>query len=349
MPDVKIYGPYRHGDGYRCYLRAKESGARSGCETCATPQAAIAAAQRAIGSFIATVDLTVGELVERYLEHLRVNDRKPPTLRSARDKLRLILGPLWDLPPTKVAARQAKARYQDLAASGCAVASHHVALERARSAWAFAVDEGLARENPWTPVRPIGRPKRGKPQLTLDEAAKLRATCLPYVMDDDGALAVLMAQEMPLRSSEITMRTVREVDGNGTLLRVGDISDQGKSEKSKRPLRIPAELQPAIRARIAGRQPMDLLLQALNRRQPQSYDKWLRAEVRRYCELAGVPVVVPHALRGQWASIAYEAGVLPDLVAAALGHASPKTTEHSYALPASVESGKQTRQRKWLA
>lgn len=49
----------------------------------------------------------------------------------------------------------------------------------------------------------------------------------------------------------------------------------------------------------------------------------------------------PHALRGGWADIAYSAGELSHRVAAALGHASSRTTERHYVGAAVLEDARQ--------
>lgn len=59
--------------------------------------------------------------------------------------------------------------------------------------------------------------------------------------------------------------------------------------------------------------------------------------VRRWCGLAGVPVVSPHGLRGTHATLATRAGATSQLVAGSLGHSSPAVTEAHYTQAEAVE------------
>lgn len=171
MPSVKVYGPYKHRGQYRCYIKSA-AGTRAWCPCGRTREEALAHAADTVEGFQSRYAVTVGGLVDRYLEHLELNDRKPVTVDAARVKLDLILGPLLGAEIVAVTPHRARQRYSELART-CAAASHHVALGRARSVWAWAVREGMARINPWADVRPIGRQRRGKPQLTTDETRRL--------------------------------------------------------------------------------------------------------------------------------------------------------------------------------
>jgi hypothetical protein len=54
----------------------------------------------------------------------------------------------------------------------------------------------------------LGKRRRGKPQLTTDEARKFLATALELAAEDEGAIAAAMALLMGMRASEIVARTV---------------------------------------------------------------------------------------------------------------------------------------------
>lgn len=335
MP-VRITGPYRHrgkvrfrvstGPGTHAWTpaRASESEARQLAEDLAD------AAQ-------ARLDLTVGALVERYLEHLRIDGRKLATLEGTRNKLRLILGPRWDAEAAQITERSARELYAELVPTRAA-ATHHEALGQARSCWAWAVQEGAVKSNPWTAVRKVGKAKRGKEQLTIDEARTFMAYCESRMMFDDGALVGLLALLCGLRESEIVALTVRSVDDNGRKLRISTT----KTEAGKRDPEIPENLKPAIDARMLNRPPDAPLIPHVAR-VPGSARTWVYREIKKLCRGAGVPVVCPHALRGGLATLAYEAGALPHLIAQLLGHTSSKMTERHYATPAAVEGAKMKR------
>lgn len=333
MPDVKVYGPYQHRSGWRCYIKGS-TGARSWCPSGPTREAAVANGQEALEGYRAQAALTIAGLIEQYLGHLRANGRIDATITATSVKLRLLLGPISDCMAAALTGPRAKTRYLDLAPT-CAAASHQEALTKSRSMWTWALEEGLAKNNPWVPVRPVGRATKGKPQLTVDETTKLSAVCLAHAMDDDGALAILVAILCGVRSSEILKRVVRDVDANGSRLLI----QSAKTPRGKRAPLIPPTIQPAIAKRIRGRAPDAPLLRNAAGNRPNNI--WLGKQLDRYCALAGVPRVVPHALRGGWASMAYSSGATSLAVAAALGHASPTVTEAHYATPESVADAKQ--------
>lgn len=57
---------------------------------------------------------------------------------------------------------------------------------------------------------------------------------------------------------------------------------------------------------------------------------WVIDEVHRICDLAKVPRVTAHAMRGLLATIT-ERGLAGHLIAATLGHEDERTTMHAYA------------------
>jgi integrase len=67
---------------------------------------------------------------------------------------------------------------------------------------------------------------------------------------------------------------------------------------------------------------------------------WLRLAVRRICQVAKTPIIGPHGLRGTHATLAVQAGVTGDAVAAALGHESFAVTAGHYAKPEAVASAR---------
>jgi integrase len=332
---VTIEGPYRHRGKWRCRLCAQ--GQRRWAAVADTEQHAILNAQAEVAEYKASAELTIGELCDRYVAHLASEGRKELTRRSTLIKLKMLLGPLWDLQPDLHVAR-AKERYVDLAATGCAAASHQKALKQARTLWKWALGEKIVRSNPWADVRSVGRANRGKPQLTFDEARRLMGVCVEHAISDDGALAVLLALLCGLRNGEITSLTVRSVDNEGRMIRVFD----AKTKAGVRPLDLPAQLWAPVAARMANRQPGDILLAdslSYKRR-----DIWLNREVERFCKLARVPRVVPHSLRGTFAAVAVDAAEVPQRVAAALGHESFAVTRAHY-VPAEVADRAEQRAR----
>lgn len=274
------------------------------------------------------IDLTVGGLCVRYLGRLAVTGSKPSTISSARAKLALLFGDYEGDEVVGITVKRAANIYQKLVDAGGATATHHNALNRARSVWRWAKRQGIVTTNPWLEVEKIGRAKRGKKQLRIDEARRLADVCAKDILTDDGALAVMMALLMGLRTSEIEKRTVRDVDQDCTVLVIEDT----KTRHGERQPEIPEELRDAIRLRCQGRAPEAPLLRTITGQAP--HDKFVAISLRRYCNLAKVPQVCPHGLRGGFASALVEAGALTHLVAAVMGHGSfEAVTARHYATP----------------
>jgi len=340
MPKSREYpyvaGPYRHRDQWRCKIFTG-AGTYVWGQAAESETGAREIAEGIADHFRTATRLSVGSLVEKYLEFLRVNDRKTSTIDATRVKLRMLLSSKWDVEAASISDKRAREIYADLTAA-CAAATHHEALSRARCCWAWALQDGLVKANPWTVVRKIGKAKRGKTQLTIDEARTLMTYCEARAMADDGALATLLALLCGLRVSEIVNLKVRSIDDAGRKVRISTT----KTEAGKRDPEIPENLQPAIAERLRNRRADERLLPALDEA-PRGGRQWMQRQVHRFCEEAGVTQVCPHGLRGGLASLAYEAGALPHLIAALLGHKSSAVTERHYANPEAVQGAKQRR------
>lgn len=83
-------------------------------------------------------------------------------------------------------------------------------------AW-LSKQEWLRRADLVAKIEVVGKRNKGKPKLTQDEAKKLVDWCLAHPADP-GAIATALAFMLGMRASEIATRTVRHLDGNGTLL-----------------------------------------------------------------------------------------------------------------------------------
>ena len=328
---MHISGPYRHRAGYR--FRVTESpGVYAWAPSAATEAEARDLAEAYAQGIAARQALTVAGLIERYLDHLRAAGCKPLSVRCAAHQLNR-LAVLAHLQAASITPQRAKAHHHELARS-FAAATQHATLRRIKALWTWAADEGLAKSNPWQALRPLGRALRGKPQLTLDEARKLSRCALRQA--DDGAIGVLLALHLGLRNGEICALCVRDVDLSGALLRVQD----AKTQAGRRALDVPDFLRPALRSRCRRSGDAPLLLNAWGQRPTKN---WLTHTLTDLCAAAGVPRVVPHSLRGLYASLHYADGVDPNLTARKLGHRSPKVTQAHYATPEARHAGEQRR------
>lgn len=190
---------------------------------------------------------------------------------------------------------------------------------------------GHLRKNPLDGVEPIGRPRTGKPQLRIDEARRwMRKAHELAAQGKPGAVAALMTLLMGLRASEVVNRTVRDLDDQGRLLWI----PEAKTEAGKRHVRIPAEIQPYLRKLATDKLPLAKLFGEHDR-------NWPRDWVKKICQLAKVPEVCAHSMRGLHATLAIQAGASPDLVARTLGHESSAMTLSAYAAPGSAADAQQ--------
>jgi integrase len=182
-------------------------------------------------------------------------------------------------------------------------------------------------------VEGVGKRRKGKPQLRIDEARKWRAKALELASGgESGAVAALMCLLMGLRTSEVVERVVRDVDDDGRLLWV----PEAKTEAGRRTQEIPEELQPFLLQLCEGKSPEDRLL-------GRHWRDWPCKWTRRICRLAGVPEVSAHGMRGLHATLAEEQGATAQMVVKALGHESIKTTHGHYTQPSAVANARQKR------
>lgn len=325
---MRITGPYRHRQGWR-YRVTTSPGVLAWAPSAPTQEAAAALAEAFADGLRAREAQTVAGLAERYLAHLQDRGNKPLSIRSAAANL-ASLPSLHPLQIQSVTPQRAKEAYRELT-TRLATATHHATLRRWRALWAFAVEEGLAKSNPWLTVRALGKPRRGKPQLTLDEAQKL--SHLAAKEGSDESLGVLLALHMGLRNGEVRGLDVRDLDLGGRLLRIQD----SKTQAGKRVLEVPDFLRRPLLERTRGRARTEPLLRNGLGERPSR--QWIGRALERLCGLAGVPVVVPHSLRGLYASLHYEEGVDPNLTARKLGHRSAAVTRTHYATRESQQRG----------
>ena len=219
------------------------------------------------------------------------------------------------------------------------VATHHMILNLAKSFFGWCVEKGYLAENPFSKVRKIGKPRTGKEQLTADEARRFLDTALQRIeQGDHGALAVALQLALGLRSSEVLLRRVRDVDEAGSVLIIPD----GKTHNARRRPHVPEFLRVHLLAAIAGKESSDFVFGSSRGTQPvflrgdNSRGTFLRRKVHEICKLAGVPIVCPHSLRGLHATLAVRQGISSVAVAAALGHGSFAITARHYADPSAI-------------
>ncbi len=237
--------------------------------------------------------------------------------------------PADDVTPV-ILARVYKKRVARLAVDG-----HRNELKEVKSFWRW-MGRPIADD-----IQPIGRRRRGKLQLRKSETRTLCDTAFILAAEgDEGALAVLTAIMLGVRSSEIVERRIRDVDvtDDGVLFWI----DEGKTESAARHLKVAQPLAELLARQAAGRNTGDWLFPASKGHRTIW---WLRDAVHRLCRLAGVPKVTTQGLRGTHATLTAEAGETSEVIAKALGHAGDTVTKQHYIKPG---AGEQARAKRML-
>lgn len=340
----RVYGPYPHRDKWRIVV-INANGDRTN-QTFETEAEAGKVAAEIRTHFEAR---SMSSSVAEYLASMRERGLRSSTIERAEDHLHRFFAldrngarPLRWLTTARAGALYAS--YQ----TG-AVDTHRNGLAAAKSFGKWATRQGWLATNPFADVEPVGRRRRGKPQLRIAEARQLDAFALARADKDDGALVTLLCLYLGLRAFEAISRDVRDVDDGGRLLWITDSAvGELKTKDSKRVLEVPEHLRPFLLARKRDAQAAERPGSA-----PLFVDKhgvrrtrhWVHDQVVRMCQLAEVPRVTPHGLRGTQSTIATAEGGSAQLVAAGLGHANPAITAAAY-IDKEVASDAQAR-RAW--
>ncbi len=325
----RVHGPYKRGNKWRV-ITVGAGGESDRCtesfeteaearEYIAITERRIAAAAVEVRTMTAAVDAFIGAqtariaegevgapAVERYEYHLR------KTLKLATE---------GHLDLRRLTPAYAKRLYD--ARTG-AVDTHRNGLAVAKMFGNWCVSKGWLKVNPFAGIKGRGRRRFGKPQLRVDESRTFLLKCLELAPHDEGAVIAIGYLLLGTRAAELLDRQVRDVDDGGRLLWI----PKAKSEAGKRQLEIPDVLAAHLLRLATGRPALAPLFQACAHRARRQ--DWAREQLTRLCKLAGVPRVTPHGLRGTQGTLAKEAGATSQLVAVALGHASPAITERAY-------------------
>lgn len=322
---ARAYGPYRHGRRWRVVIR--EPGGRKTSKSYGTEQYA----RQVVEEFNRATDgLTVAEAIDRYEQHLTAKGNKQRTIETARARLK----PIRD---TETLSRCRPAVRRRLDALEGSVDTRHNTLKQWRAFFRWCVKQHLIGRDPTEGMEVLGRRRKGKAQLTIDESRKLLDTCATAAAaGDDSAVAVMMALLLGLRATEISSMQIRGVDDDCSVIWIFD----SKTEAGIRRVEVPPIMRPAL----------EPLAKAKRERLFPGRDRhWVGYHVRRFCGLVGVPVVGPHGLRGTHATLATGAGATGHLVAAALGHEHEAVTQAHYIAPGATAAATQDRVLKVLS
>lgn len=290
--------------------------------------------------------ITVGKALEEYEAWQVARGKKGGSIATTQTRLSALCG----ADGGRLCGVRAAEAYAAFAAR-TSVDTHRNALGEARTFGAWCVRRQHLARNPWKDVEPVGKRRKGKAKLRVDEARALMATCMR--LDDEAAVAAMCGLLLGFGASEIVERVGRDVDDGGAILWM----DHGKTENRERNVEVPLLPEPLepewLRRKLAELAaeagPAGYLWRAGSRSKKAHRDRnWVLDNVKRICRLAGVPEVTSHGLRGTNATIARSQGATSAMVAAALGNTEAVAKAH-YIGPGAAETGRSKRALQVLA
>lgn len=326
----RIFGPYKHGNRYRLVLR---DGDAEVVESFGSKEEAAAERKRIEGTIAEHEGVTVEMVIEKYELHLRAKGVKPGSIKTTVNRLNAFFADHMGRRLNLLTVEACKKMYAELVAKWAAD-THRSTLTSTRAMFRWAIEQGYAKKNPAAEVKLIGKTKKGKPQLRIDEARKWLDKALEMAQTSPHAAAAAVTLLMGTRATETAVRKVRDLDDGGRLLWIEDT----KSEAGKRTMEVPEVLRPILNRLAHGKKGTDKLFHHVDRQS-------MFRITREICDLVGVPRVSPHGMRGLYSTLGIQTCAVPHMVAASMGHASFAMTEAHYV---NKEVAAQTKQRAAL-
>lgn len=378
-PYDKVYGPYRAGRGWRIVTVCR--GIKTFGEVLPKKEADALKAEleRHLATQQTSGPRSFEEVLSNYAIYKRDRGNQPRTVTVEVDRVRRLLGWAPAAPlPGKVSEAAAAQLYQVLRETPTqyhrplSVAEQQACLKAVRRFGKWLVRQRLWRDNPFQQVELVGgAPRRGKPQLSIDQGQQWLAGALAaHELGDQSALAAALLVCLGLRASESAARQVSHLDAQGSILRI----TTGKTRRSVRDLEVPgptredpdlpdirAALQvQAQRARAWGRAqevpqldpPLFPPVAFVASGTPVNGEHLSRFSVRRavhrICRAVGLPLVCPQSLRGTFATAVSRTSEGVWAAARALGHSSTGVTRRHYATETSVAAGEQAQRLRLM-
>lgn len=348
MPGVGAFGPYRVGKRYRILVRENDPTSETGFVTAAQSFEEESDAEdfkQAFNEALKAGEIaTVKDAIDAYEERLKAKGNKATSYVETPRRLRWLLADALDGTLEALTPLKAKRLYEAVATATYersgetrtySVDTCKNTLAEARTFAAWCMSKRWLKENPFDGIKDERQRNHGKEQLTRDEARKFVKVALKQAKSNAGSVAALMTLIMGLRAKEITLRTVRDLDDDGSLL----IIERAKTKAGNRTVFVPEMVRPFLARLAAGKEP-DALIFATEEG-GEHWRDWPAENVRRICREAGVREVCAHSMRGLHASLAIEAGMASAAVARSLGHESATTTLTSYATPTAARKAQQ--------
>jgi len=297
---------------------------------------------------LAREDHTTETALVEYEKHLESKDNKSDSIRQTTWALRQFFPKPMVL--SLLSKKRCEALYEEMrtrktrTGKPLSVDSHRGILSQVRSYLSWCVKQGWLQDNPCVGVEGVGKRRpRGKSLGNSGAELRVKDARAWYGMavfkahrGDEGAVAALVALLLGMRASEIVSRKVSDLDEDGA---PGDLLwiPCSKTPAGRRTLEVPDVLRPYLVASCEGKEPDRYLFES-EPGKPHWRD-WILHNVHRICDLAKVPKVTAHAMRGLLATITAERGLAGHLIAATLGHEDERTSMTAYAAPGAADAG----------
>jgi integrase len=268
----------------------------------------------------------IGEIIVEYLK-ARASNLKPSSIQTLDFRLRTLAARRDAVPIEVFPWRKA---WGDHVAKQSTDSQHGIRAA-AKGFIGFCLKAGLLRKDPLAEIEILGKKRRGKAQLHINEAKRFVAEAL-QCPGDPLAIACAAMVFTGLRPGEIMSLRVRDFDAGGTILWV----ERSKTEAGRRGVEVAGVFRPYLAELVRDRGSMEYLFSFEPQRKrtnkderKQRVDALLR-RTRSLCEAAGLPVVCSHSMRGLHSTLATGVGVTGHAVAKALGHTSFVVTKRHY-------------------
>lgn len=321
---ARVLGPYRNRNRWQIIAVGAD-----GTRTVGSYRSEAAALEAKQAATLSNPEklVTVQQTIAEYQEHMRRRGRAPRTLDKVETSLCMLLVDV-ERPVVRISAELLRRCVQRRLSGAGSPETVKGDLRVAKTWLRWCVRQAYVPRSllgELADVRVEAAPRRGKPQLTVDESRRYIAAGLAMAAeqpDCDGPVVALLPLLCGISGREVFDRTVRDLDCDGAEL----IIRRGKTANRRRRVLLPECIRPHVARFAADKAPGDLLFPG-SRGQPRD-NRHGRTWVHLVCERAGVPLVCPHGLRGTHSSIAREAGATGQLVASALGHSEAVNARH---------------------
>ena len=347
---VRVYGPYPPSPGRDRWRLVVINGSVRKAVTAGSAQAAELLKESLENEVERQGGVTLGEAIADYLAYKK-GIASSVWLSTLERRLNGFLPA--ELPLSTVTREYAQQLYD--AETGrktsrgtvISATTHQHLLRNTKEFFAWLVKRGKCASNPFAEVEPVGKAKKGKPQLKETEAIKLDQLLFAEAHEgNEGALALLVQIYGAMRSSEVLRLQVGDIEflPNGkcrTHINSAAQGEVGKNANARRAVDLDGCLTDLLRAACENK-PATTRLFAAHRPHVPAPD-YLYKRLKNFCKMAGIPDYCPHSLRGYHASAAIEGGVSSSTVAKTLGHSSFDVTQRHYATPNSVHNAKALR------